>query len=123
MGVGIPCLGYPSRTAAVIALRAEGLSTRQIAERIGIEVKTVGALEGSFARKDREKNHPAIRQYDQSGFPVRIDADTWAKLRVAAARRGILPDLLAQQLLMLAVDDGLIDAILDDEDEPMGAAA
>lgn len=44
MGGAIPCLGYPSRTAAVLALRGQGLSTREIAVRIGIEVKTVAAL-------------------------------------------------------------------------------
>ena len=37
MGAAKPCLGYPSRTAAVIGLRAKGLTTAQIADAIGIE--------------------------------------------------------------------------------------
>ena len=48
-----PCLGYPSRTAAATAMRAEGMTFRQIAERIGINIETVSALLSN--RRDRNK--------------------------------------------------------------------
>jgi transposase len=35
-----PCLGYPSRTAAIHALRVQGLNTREIADAIGIKKRT-----------------------------------------------------------------------------------
>ena len=42
MGAPKRTLGFASRTEAVLALRAEGHSTRQIADRIGIEGKRRG---------------------------------------------------------------------------------
>lgn len=122
MGGAIPCLGYPSRTAAVLALRAQRLSTRDIARRVGIEAKTVSALLGSFARKDRPVSRRSHRAAP-SGFAVRVDAETWTKLRNAGVRRGISAEMVALQLLMVAADDGLIDAILDDADDGIGEAA
>jgi len=115
----IPCMGYPSRTAAVIALRSQGLTTRQIAERIGIEVKTVGALEASFSRADRVFKPKASR----AGFPVHVDAETWLKLRDAARLRSLNTEFLAGQLLMIVADDGLVDAIVEDRENHMGEAA
>jgi hypothetical protein len=117
MAGAIPCLGYPSRTAAVLALRGEGLSTRDIATRIGIEVKTVAALEGSSARADRQ---PQRRSRDPGNIPrhrVGIDATSLGRLRHHANRRGIPVDLLIEQIVMVVADDNLVDALLDDEDE------
>lgn len=117
MGGAIPCLGYPSRTAAVLALRGEGLSTREIAVRIGIEVKTVAALEGSSARADRQ---PRRRSRDPGTIHrhrVGIDAQSISRLRHHANRRGIPVDLLIEQIVMVVADDNLVDALLDDADE------
>lgn len=57
MGAPKPTLGFTSRTEAVLALRADGCTTRQIAERIGISEQTVTALEHSSGRaKQRPTN-------------------------------------------------------------------
>lgn len=114
MAGAIPCLGYPSRTAAVLALRGEGLSTRDIATRIGIDVKNVAALQGSAARTDRE---PRRRSRDPGNIPrnrIGIDATSIGRLRHHANRRGIPVDLLIEQIVMVVADDNLVDALLDD---------
>jgi len=116
-----PCLGFPSRTEAIFALRGDGLSTRQIAERIGIEVKTVGALECSAARKDRRPD-PRSTAYrsiatNANNTRIAVDIETLRKLRPHAARRGVSAEFLAGQLLLTLADDALVDALLDDADE------
>lgn len=108
----ITCLGYSTRTDAVIAMRGEGLSTREIARRIGIEPKTVTALEASRARRGTVRVSRARPEYRNS---VPVDPDTLAALRPHAARRRISVDLLIQQLLMIVADDRLVDALLDDD--------
>lgn len=110
MGAPTPCLGYPSRTAAVLAMRAQGLTSRQIAQRIGIEIKTVSALEGSAARVNREPKRDL-----PSWNSVAIDMDTLRALRPHAARRGVSVTQLARELLHVLADDDLVDALLDDE--------
>ena len=50
MGGPKPCLGYPSRTAAVRAMQDQGLPVDQIAARIGISSGTVAALGGKATR-------------------------------------------------------------------------
>lgn len=113
MAGSIHCLGYATRTDAVIALRGQGLSTREIAQRVGIEPKTVTALEASRARRG-STYAPRARQEYRNVVPV--DPETLVALRPHAARRGISVDLLIQQLLMILADDDLIDALLDDEE-------
>lgn len=55
-----PCLGYPSRTAAVAALQAQGLSNRQIAERIGVQPGIVTALNGKAERPHKKLSDDQI---------------------------------------------------------------
>lgn len=43
-------LGYPTRTAAALALQAEGRSNREIAQVLGVSVSTVSALLASGHR-------------------------------------------------------------------------
>lgn len=116
MGAAIPCLGYPSRTAAVVALRAQGLTTREISQRVGIELKTVTALEGSMTRLDRQQQR-APKASASGVNTVVMDSDTLRALRPHAARRGVTVVALAQQLLATLVDDDLVNALLDDEAE------
>lgn len=55
MGGPKPCLGYPSRTAAIVALRAEGKSTHEIAAAVGVSRSTVTALEADRRlKRDRQ---------------------------------------------------------------------
>lgn len=111
MGSAIPCLGYRSRTEAVFALRSQGLPTQEIARRVGIEPKTVTALEASQNRKDATRIQPTALP---SWNTVAIDADTLRALRPHAARRGITVTTLARNLLIVLADDDLVDALLDD---------
>ena len=101
-------LGYPSRTAAVLGLRGQGYSTRQI----GIANKTVSALEHSAARNRKCERVPALL-----GRAVIFPADVLAALGPHAARRGIHPNHLARLIVSTVVDENMIDAVLDDNGE------
>ncbi|MBO9380295.1 hypothetical protein GG804_26370 [Sphingomonas histidinilytica] len=106
-----PCLGYPSRTDAIMAFRAQGRSTRDIADAIGITKSTVAALEAS---KRRDRSQPAgprggrrilsdaqiekmaeLRErgwsfhriaawFTENGTPISAGAINWQCLRVGA---------------------------------------
>lgn len=107
-----PTLGYPTRTAAVHALRGQGLSTRQIADAIGIKVATVSALEcGSGRARAIRPTRPS----EQLGRTVVVPIDVLDALGPHAARRGIHPNNLARLILSTVVDEDMIDAVLDDE--------
>lgn len=95
-----PTLGYHSRTAAVVALRRQGLSSAEIAERIGITPKIVMDLETSAARR--------------KGGSVALDARDFERLAPYAARRGIGAAKLAQRIIRAVLDDRMVDAVLDD---------
>jgi len=103
----IPTLGYPSRTDAVVALRKQGRSDRQIAAAIGIEVPAVAALACS-ARRTK-----GMRATDHSRTIV-VPNDILDRLRPAAARRGVAVNVLVRDLLDVIADDSLCDAILED---------
>jgi len=103
-----PALGYPSRTAAVLALRADDVPTGEIARRLGIEPKTVAALEVSAARKHK-------RQDAGEGRAILIPDSALRGLRRAASRRGMTPHKLARVIVVTVADNDLIDAVLDDD--------
>lgn len=109
MGAAKPCLGYPSRTAAVIGLRKQGLTTGQIAQAIGISAKTVTALECGSGRPTRERSD---REY--LGRAVLVSTDVLDALGPHAAKRGISVNSLARLIVHTVVDEGMIDAVLDD---------
>jgi len=105
-----PTLGYPSRTAAVLALSALGTSRREIARRIGIEESTVAALEHS-ARRSLD---PERRRADATMRTVVFPVEILDRLRAHAAARRCSANELCRRIVETALDDGLIDAILDD---------
>jgi len=107
-----PCLGYPSRTAAIHALRKAGHSTRKIAHAIGISEKNVIALECSSGRARREPAHST-----ELGRTVVISVDVLNALGPHAARRNITVNHLARLILCTVVDEGMIDAVMDDAAE------
>jgi len=106
MGARKPTMGYPSRTAAVLALRGLGNTDQQIAEMIGIDRCTVSALACASKYK---------RPIDLMQRTVRIDNDVLDALRPAAQVRGISVNQLCRRILSTIADDNLVGAILDDE--------
>ena len=112
MGAAKPCLGYPSRTAAVHALRAQGMSTRDIGRAIGIEDKTVIALELGSGHKR------PVRVSEELGRTVIISTKVLDALGPHAARRCISVNNLARLIISTVVDEGMIDAVLDDDGRP-----
>jgi hypothetical protein len=103
-----PTLGYRSRTDAVLALRNQGLSTREIGDCIGISAAAVTALEHSAGRgRRRLGGEPQSRT-------VLFPLDVLAALGPHAARRGMHPNSLARLVVEIVVADGLIDSVLDD---------
>lgn len=104
-----PTLGYPSRTAAVVAMRNEGRPTAEIAKAIGISSTVVAALEHSAGRaKGRRRDPEALCRTVL--FPV----DVLSALGPAAARRGMHPNHLGRLIVETVVDEDMIDAVLDD---------
>lgn len=112
-----PTLGYPSRTAAIIAMRAERIPTDEIARRIGIEAKTVAALELSAGRA-RSRRDP--RPHEAICRTVLFPVDVLDALGPHAARRGIHPNRLARLIVETVVDENMIDAVMDDADDLEG---
>lgn len=108
-----PTLGYATRTDAVVALRGLGLDTQQIADKCGISPSTVTALEYSAARSKARAKLPSEQQGRAVVFPV----DVLSSLRRPALLRGVTPNELARRIVEAVVDDGLIDAVLDDREE------
>lgn len=114
MGAAKPTPGFRSRTDAVLALRADGCTTRQIADRIGIAEATVTALEHSAGRAKARPARPA----EINGRTILFPRDILDRLAPHAAKRCIHPNSLARMIVEIAVDEGLIDSILDDGAEP-----
>lgn len=106
---GKPTLGYPSRTDAIVALRARGLDARQIADEIGIPRPNVVALE----RHVRTAN---VRRDSRIRRTLELPQDLVDVMAPFAAARDIGPRELALRILAAVADDGLVDAILDDRE-------
>ncbi|MCB1462100.1 MAG: hypothetical protein KDJ90_06670 [Nitratireductor sp.] len=109
MPAPIPTLGYPSRSAAVVALRGEGESDRRIAELIGIPVERIGALYVSATRQRPAR--PSERDARTVTFPNSI----LDKVEPAARARGITANELIRRLVETIADDDLFEAVLDEQ--------
>lgn len=107
-----PTLGFATRTEAVLALRAGGKSTKEIASAVGIEPQTVSALEVSALRSAARLRN-AAEAFD--GRAVLLPADILSRMRRAAAKRGMEPHELAVRIIRAVVLEGMIDAVIDDE--------
>lgn len=105
MGKAKPSLGYPSRTAAALALDAQGLNYKQIAAKIGCSPSSASALISGA------KNPRRSVELQRT---VCVEIEVLDALRTAAIRRGISVNKLCRDLLATIADDDLADAILDD---------
>ncbi len=94
-----PTLGYPTRTAAVEAMLAQGLSRREIAREIGASENSIQML--IYLAERRLSDRRIVLQ--------RAMAEA---LRGEAGRRGTTPCELARCLLEAIVRDELFDALL-----------
>lgn len=113
-GGPIPTLGWPTRTDAVLALRAQGKTSLEIAGMIGIPHKTVAALEHSAARRRAPRNDAVA---GGAGRAVLFDPRVLARLGPNAASRGITTNELARRIVEAVACDNLVDAILDDGED------
>lgn len=100
----IPTLGYPSRWEAAAALRAEGLTARQVAERIGT-TKSAAYQLFAYAKRGRRKR-PIQR--------IHVPGKVLVALADSAKQRGMKPADLARAILETVAADGLVSAVLDD---------
>lgn len=64
-----------------------------------------------------EGTRRAIRPSEQNGRTVVVPVDILDRLRPYATARGISANELVRRLVDVAVDEGLIDSILDDVSE------
>lgn len=62
-------LGYPTRTAAVLALVEQGFDNRAIAQKVGISTSTVSAILVSAARSKARGGCSAAPQRGRYGMP------------------------------------------------------
>lgn len=108
----IPTLGYPSRTAAIEALRAQHLDTHAIARKIGISPKDVSALESSKQRTRKQRG----ASYGRPNMAtITIDPELRMALRPHAIKRDMSVEALSRQILDTVAHEGMIDAVLDDD--------
>lgn len=108
-----PTLGYPSRTAAIEALRAKGLGTHQIAYRIGISPKDVAALEASKQRTRKQRGHYCARPRPDNAS-IAIDPELRMALRPHAIARDLSVTALARRIIETVAHEDMVDAVLDD---------
>jgi hypothetical protein len=52
----------------------------------------------------------------QRTFRVTLSGSELSRLKTAANKRGLPPDVLFEQLVIYMIRDGLIDAVMDDRD-------
>lgn len=110
-----PALGYPSRSAAVMALVAQRVPTKEIAIKLGIETKTVFALLHSAARSQHRRD--AIERGAEHARTIVFSNTILDRLNPHAARRGMHRNTLARLIVETVLDEGLVDAVLDDAAE------
>lgn len=107
-----PTLGYPTRTAAIVALSAKGIRSEQIAERLGITLNLVHVLKSAAKRRGPSAG---LKNKPRNEVAVQIDANDIKVLKPQADKRGIDVNELVRRLITAIADDGLVDGVLDDD--------
>lgn len=107
MPKAIPTLGYPTRTAAILALTAKGEDIRLIAKKIGITPKQAECL--LYAERSNRSPRGTMQ----------IEKSILSALDPHAKQRNLNSRQLAERILKVVAESGLIDAVLDDlRDQP-----
>ncbi|MCZ7886024.1 hypothetical protein [Agrobacterium salinitolerans] len=115
-GAPKPCLGYPSRSAAIRGLREDGLTNRQIAEKIGISLNNVTALvpmtpKPASVPTERDAGY---RVGEQNVVRIGLNCEIRQMLRPFAAKRCMTVEMLITDLVEKIAEDRLADAVMDD---------
>lgn len=105
-----PVMGYPSQTAAIRALKAQGMQLSEIAQLLGMKTNNVTSAASTAAKhRARSVDYGKPQQ-------VYLGIRTIAALKPYAEARGVLPTKLVQMLIDTVVRDGMVDAVLDDQE-------
>lgn len=115
-GSSKPCMGYPSRSAAIRGLRADGLTNQQIAEKTGIPVNNITAL---VPLTPKPESLPIAREAgyrvgEQNVARIGLNFEVRQMLRPFAAKRGMAVETLITDLVEKIAEDRLVDAVMDD---------
>lgn len=105
-----PMLGYPSTAEAALALSDEGLSTTEIAERLGDDLKATDV--NSILRHAKRTNNHRVAK----GRITIIPADAFRALAPQAHKRGVSVGDLIIKIIGHITEDGMVDAVLDDRE-------
>jgi hypothetical protein len=106
-----PILGYPSKTAAVRDMFDNKKMRRgEIADALDMELAQVNSL--LFYSKNGKRQIPASNK----GRHVEMPGALFAMAKDHAEKRGITPHELFRRIVSTVLDDGIVDAILDDEE-------
>ncbi len=103
-----PVLGYPSRSAACVLLRAEGLSNIEILARFAEAGEAITSQQISTLVHDQRLR----------GSSRRLPEIVIARLAPSAQARGVSAVELAEELLAVIARDDMVDAVLDDQTAP-----
>lgn len=98
MTAAMPTMGFPSKTAAVLALRGSGKRPKDVGRILNLSRKQVHALE-----------------YGSKRGTVSFPRDVLSLLTSPAKQRGLSVSGLAIALVATAALDNVIDAIMDDD--------
>ena len=107
MPLKLPCAGYPSQTAAVRELAAQGKSAAEIVGLTGLSIQRVA--ERMWTGKNPEKRKAIAK------LSVNVPNDVLIRMEWAAEARGMKLGTLMRELLTAISDDDLFDAVLDRE--------
>lgn len=112
MAVARPCMGFPSRTDAVVYLASKGMTDREIARAISVQ-HPLDPIAHTTVSKLR---HSRIKALPRTPLEIRLPKATAARLTALATARGQHTHRLAAQIIEIVVSDDLLNAILDDGD-------
>lgn len=105
--MALSVLGYPSLTAAVLAMYEEGMKPGQIAKRLDRQSSQVSSLISNARGRPRMNFRP-----DRDMINIPLSGSE--RLRPYADAREVSISRLAAQVLDVVLRDELVDAILDD---------